>query len=122
MIYRMRIYSGVEKHVDAFNAFFNQQLLPVQLRHGARLVGRWHTEDDRVVAIWAYDSRDAYQQIQDAVSHDPESAIAKAIRNTLPQLFDSMQETLMVPTISDGSAHDSESYARLAPEMAGHPE
>lgn len=99
MIYRMRIYSGVAIHADAFNAFFNQHLLPVQLRHGARLVGRWHTEDDRIVAIWEYDSRDAYQRIQDAVARDPESARAKAVRTTLPQLFDSMHETLMESTV-----------------------
>jgi hypothetical protein len=99
MIYRMRIYSVAAKHVDTFNAFFNQHLLPIQLRHGARLVGRWHTEDDRVVAIWEYDSRDAYQRIHDAVVHDPDSAKAKAVRSKLPQLFDSMQETLMESTV-----------------------
>jgi len=102
MIYRMRVYSGVATHVDAFNAFFNQHLLPVQLRHGARLVGRWHTEDDRVVAIWEYDSREEYRRIQEAVVLDPDSASAKAIRDTLPQLFDSMQETLMVSTVLRG--------------------
>jgi hypothetical protein len=44
----------------------------VQLRHGARLVGRWETEDDRVVAIWEYDDRATYERIKAAVSQDPD--------------------------------------------------
>ena len=52
MIYRMRVYEVVRENLDRFNQFFKDHLLPTQLRHGARLVGRWSTEDDRVVAIW----------------------------------------------------------------------
>ena len=49
MLYRMRIYSAVPENLAAFHEFFRDYLLPVQLRHGARLVGRWQTEDSRVV-------------------------------------------------------------------------
>ena len=52
MIYRMRTYQAVPESIERFNAFFEEHLLPTQLRHGARLVGRWSTEDGRIVAIW----------------------------------------------------------------------
>jgi hypothetical protein len=63
----MRIYSGVS-NIDAFNTFFLNYLLPNQMKHGARLIGRWQTETNRVVAIWEYDSHEAYQRISDLPS------------------------------------------------------
>jgi hypothetical protein len=54
-------------------------------------VGGWQTEDDRIVAIW--EGHEAHRRIQDAVIQDPDSATARAIRSTLPPLFDSTQET-----------------------------
>jgi hypothetical protein len=96
----MRIYSGVAPNVDAFNAFFFHYLLPNQTKHGARLVGRWQTEDDRIVAIWAYDSRDAYERIEDEVRRDPLAAEARSMRESLPRLYESVEETFMVPTVS----------------------
>ena len=99
MIYRLRIYEGIHANVVAFNSFFEQYLLPIQIRHGARLIGRWQTEDDRIVAVWEYDSRERYEQIQAAVRSDPESAKAQEIRKTLPALFRSTQETFMESTI-----------------------
>ena len=47
MIYRMRTYVAVPEQLDAFNSFFLDRLLPIQLHHGARLVGRWVSEDSR---------------------------------------------------------------------------
>ena len=100
MIYRMRTYDGVKANVAAFNAFFANHLLPVQMRHGARLIGRWRTEDDRIVAVWEYDSRERYEQIQAAVRADPDSAKAQETRKALPTLYRSMQETFMESTVS----------------------
>lgn len=51
MIYRMRICQAVSGKLPTFHDFFRTFLRPVQLRHGARLIGRWETEDCRVVAI-----------------------------------------------------------------------
>jgi hypothetical protein len=56
----MRIYESVRGNLPLFHEFFLSHLLPVQLRHGARLVGRWETEDGRVVAVWEYDDLAAY--------------------------------------------------------------
>jgi hypothetical protein len=100
MIYRMRIYEGVRPNVAVFNSFFEQYLLPVQVRHGARLVGRWQTEDDRIVAVWEYDSREYYEQAQAAVRRDPDSVKAQEFRRTLPNLYRTMQETFMESTVT----------------------
>ena len=76
VIYRMRIYDTVSENLQLFHEFFRTYLLPVQLRHGARLVGRWEAHDGRVIAVWEYDDRAAYEHIDAAVRSDPDSSIA----------------------------------------------
>jgi hypothetical protein len=95
----MRIYQAVPENLAAFHEFFRTHLLPVQLRHGARLVGRWQTEDDRVVAVWEYDDRAAYERIEAAVRADEDSARARAARAALPPLMTSTDETFMASTL-----------------------
>lgn len=86
MIYRMRIYRAAEDNIDIFNKFFNERLLPVQLKYGARIVGRWQTSDFRIVAIWEYDDEESYESIQARVRVDSDSIAAQAYRKTLPQM------------------------------------
>lgn len=95
LMYRMRTYRAVPENLPVFHAFFRDWLLPVQLRHGARLVGRWETENHRVVAVWEYDSREAYERIDAAVRADPDSRRAQHRRATLPPLFTSREEVFM---------------------------
>jgi hypothetical protein len=95
----MRIYQAVPENLPVFHQFFNEYLLPVQLKHGARLVGRWETEDSRIVAIWEYDSLVSYEEIQAAVRDDPASHAAQAYRQTLPQLFTEFEEVFMTSTV-----------------------
>ena len=95
----MRIYKAVPEGIDSFNRFFNERLLPVQLRHGARLIGRWQTEDHRIVAVWEYDSKESYERIQQAVRSDPDSAAAQRYRReNLQELFLEQEEAFMVST------------------------
>jgi hypothetical protein len=75
--------------------------LPVQLRHGARLIGRWEAEDGRVIAVWEYDDRDAYERINAAVRADPDSMRARQHRADLPPLITAQQETFMVSTTGE---------------------
>jgi hypothetical protein len=97
----MRIYQAVPENLEAFHEFFRTHLLPVQLRHGARLAGRWQTQDDRVVAVWEYDDRAAYERIEAAVRADPDSARSRAVRAALPPLMTSTDETFMTSTLTD---------------------
>jgi NIPSNAP len=100
MLYRMRIYQAVRENLPVFHDFFRAFLLPVQLRHGARLVGRWETEDHRVVAIWEYDDRAAYERIEAAVRDDPDSQHAQNYRGGLPALMTVAEEVFMSSTVS----------------------
>jgi hypothetical protein len=98
MLYRMRIYEAVPENLPIFHEFFRSHLLPVQLRHGARLVGRWETEDTRVVAVWQYDDRAAYERIEQAVRQDPDSHRAQEHRARLPPLINTQEEVFMHST------------------------
>ena len=100
MVYRLRIYRAVPEKLAAFHQFFREHLLPVQLRHGARLVGRWETEDARVVAIWEYDSAEAYENVRRAVSADPDAVRAQQHRRALDPLFTECEEVMMVSTLA----------------------
>ncbi|MFF3226130.1 NIPSNAP family protein [Nocardia suismassiliense] len=95
MIYRMRTYTAVRENLGIFHHFFRTHLLPVQLRHGARLVGRWESEDGRVIAVWEYDDRAAYERVQAAVAVDPATRAAQELRRGLPDLFIEKDEVFM---------------------------
>jgi NIPSNAP len=95
----MRIYHAVPENLPVFHEFFRTCLLPVQLRHGARLVGRWETEDARVIAVWEYDDRAAYERIEGAVRGDRDSAAARQRRSELPPLIVSQEEVFMTATV-----------------------
>jgi hypothetical protein len=88
--------------LPVFHDFFRTYLLPVQLRHGARLAGRW-AEDGRVVAIWEYNDAAAYEQIQAAVRADPDSQRARGHRAHLPLLITATEEVFMSSTIHAAS-------------------
>src|SRR5689334_7039671 len=100
----MRIYQAVPENLPAFNEFFRRWLLPLQQRHGARLVGRWESEDGRVVAVWEYDDRAAYQRIESAVRRDPDLILAQQHRALLPPIITSKEEVFMSDTLPPGAA------------------
>jgi|SRR6187399_1134300 len=100
MIYRMRTYTGVSANVEAFNDLFATYLLPNQLKHGARLIGRWQTDSDKIVAVWEYASREDYDRIEEAVRRDPLREKAQRRLAKLPKLYETMEETFMVSTLA----------------------
>jgi hypothetical protein len=91
----MQLYQAVEENLAIFHDYFRRHLLPVQLRHGARLVGRWETEDGRVIAVWEYDDRESYERIQAAVAADPATRWAEELRRELPPFFTERDEVFM---------------------------
>lgn len=101
MIFRCRMYRVAPGKLEAFNAFFLTRLLPVQRRYGAKLVGRWGSDDGNVLlALWAYESVEAYQRIQSRVGSDPDSAEAQAYRREhLNPLYTETEEWLMTSTV-----------------------
>lgn len=105
MIYRVRIYQAVRENLQVFHDFFRTHLLPVQLAHGARLVGRWEAEDGRVMAVWEYDDRASYERIEASVRADPRSRAAQLRRTELPPLFTSREEIFMTDTRRTSGGH-----------------
>lgn len=74
MFYRRKFYRVKSEFVESLNAHFNRTNLPNQLKHGARLVGRWmrDNQDDtfEIFAIWEYDSYEDYVKIEMNLRND----------------------------------------------------
>ncbi|WP_316569402.1 NIPSNAP family protein [Neobacillus sp. YIM B06451] len=76
MFFRRKFYIVKNEFVEVFNKHFNETNLPNQLKHGARLVGRWMVPNDEntteIFAIWEYDNYEKYQEIEANVRSDRE--------------------------------------------------
>lgn len=74
MIYRRKAYKVDPSIVNEFNRHFNENLLPIQVKYGARLVGRWmRKESDEITeifAMWEYDNHEQYEEIEAKVGRD----------------------------------------------------
>lgn len=74
MFYRRKFYTVKSEFVQKFNEHFNNTNLPNQLKHGARLVGRWMKDNKdntvEIFAIWEYDSYESYIAIEDNIKGD----------------------------------------------------
>ena len=71
MIYRKKTYEIDSSFLQAFNDFFHTYLLPIQWKHGAKLIGRWVTDGQKhITEIWEYESYDAYETIEAKVHRD----------------------------------------------------
>ena len=101
MIFRLRQYKVTPGHIDTFNSFFRERLLPVQKRYGACLIGRWQTGNGGcVTALWAYDNIEQYESIQAKVSIYPDSIEAQKFRRAnLKSMIIESEEKFMVSTI-----------------------
>jgi len=78
LFYRRKYYIVKNEFVDIFNAHFNENNLPNQLRHGSRLIGRWMIPKDEetteIFAIWEYDSYEDYLKVENSVRSDEAQA------------------------------------------------
>jgi 8-oxo-dGTP diphosphatase len=96
----MRTYEVAPGRLAAFTEFFEEHLLSVQLRHGARLVGRWATADGgRVISLWVYDDADHLAAVEQLVRDDPASLVAVRRRIELEPLVFSTEEMLLDSTV-----------------------
>ncbi|WP_156889549.1 NIPSNAP family protein [Paenibacillus harenae] len=79
MFYRRKFYIVKNEFVDIFNTHFNETNLPNQIKHGARLIGRWmipnHNSTTEIFAIWEYDSYEKYKEIETNIRGDSEHII-----------------------------------------------
>lgn len=103
MIYRMRIYKPDTAQLETCHKVFYESVLPVHQKHGARLVGRWQSEDGRIVVLWEYDSRDDCERIQKAVHADVQSKRSEEARRAQGLLGADREEWLMISTSEKGT-------------------
>jgi len=101
MLFRERRYRVAPGRLAAFNTFFLHYLLPVQVRHGATLVGCWQTDDGAaVVTLWAYRDQVAYHAVEAAVRADPDAAAAQRHRRAhLDPLVLGTEERFLTSTV-----------------------
>lgn len=102
MIFRLRQYKVEAGKIDVFNSFFKDYLLPVQQRHGAKLIGRWQTNNgSQIAALWVYDNQEHYKTTQENVRNDPDAAKAQEHRKAnLNPLFTEKEEAFMTSTVA----------------------
>lgn len=74
MFYRRKFYIVKNDFVEQFNKHFQSTNLPNQLKYGARLIGRWMTENNdnttEIFAVWEYNSYNAYLEIEKNIKSD----------------------------------------------------
>jgi len=99
MLYRRKQYTINPEMYDTFNHFFYTYLLPNQLTHGAKLIGRWGNESKtEILAIWAYQDRADYERVDAAIRASDLHVTAQNYRKTLPPLFVTSSEGFMEST------------------------
>lgn len=99
LIYRRQTYRVCPDRAHAFTSFFHDHLLPLQRKHGGRLVGRWVTEDCKeVMALWEYRDREECEEIEQRIRADKDHVVAQARRAELEPLFESSHQDFLTPT------------------------
>ena len=99
MFYRREIIKTTPDKIRVFNEFFHHYLLPNQIKNGAKLIGRWITEDQHeIVAIWEYPSYDEYVKIEKRVQKDEWQKLEHTQRLKIGKLNLNSYEDFLSPT------------------------
>jgi ADP-ribose pyrophosphatase YjhB (NUDIX family) len=96
MICKRETYRVLPEKVNEFNKFFDEYLLPNQIKNGAKLIGRWVTETkDEIIALWEYPSYEEYLKIEERVRNDKMHQRAQSQIQKLGNLYlDNRQDFL----------------------------
>ena len=99
MFYRKKTYDIVPDKLGLFNGFFHKYLYPNQMKHGAKLVGRWVNETEtEITAIWEYRSEEHYRGIEESIRKTEMHFKAQEKRAELGKLFYESKEEFLTPT------------------------
>lgn len=92
--------------LEEFNSFFHKYLYPNQMKHGAKLVGRWVNDSkDEILAIWEYKNIEHYQNIEDKIKNSDLHQTAKEKRKELGDLYIESNQDFLTSTASPASYH-----------------
>ncbi|MET3289375.1 UNVERIFIED_CONTAM: 8-oxo-dGTP diphosphatase [Brevibacillus sp. OAP136] len=104
MIFRRKTYKIKPELAGRFHDFFHTYLYPNQVKHGAKLVGRWVNEaQDEVVAIWEYRDKAHYEAIEHAIRNSALHQEAQQKRHELPDLYVEAKQDFLLSTAASGS-------------------
>jgi 8-oxo-dGTP diphosphatase len=116
MFYRKKSYKVLPEKVQVFNKFFHTLLYPNQLKHGAKLVGRWVNESqDEITAIWEYESMKQYRHIEEKIRETELHKLAQQKRKELGELFIESHQEFLTPT---GNYHDPQHIVSVSGYIA----
>jgi 8-oxo-dGTP diphosphatase len=58
-------YQAKPGRLDDINRFFHTHIYPIQIKNGAKLIGRWVNDTkDEILVIWEYSSKEQYKRIE----------------------------------------------------------
>lgn len=99
MLYRRKTYRIRPEKLDAFTDFFHTYLYPNQVRHGAKLVGRWVSDaQDEIVAIWEYENMEQYEQIEQMIRKSELHQLAKEKQQEIGELYLESKQDFLTST------------------------
>lgn len=121
MLYRRKTYEIDPAVYEVFTNFFHTYLLPNQLTHGAKLLGRWVNEEKtEIMALWAYRDREHYEEVEQGIRASEMHQQAQETRKSLPRLFITSNETFFTPTGNYESSKHSVSVSGYIVNDEGH--
>lgn len=104
MIFRRKTYKIKPEKLADFNTFFEEYLYPNQLKHGAKLVGRWvSSNQDEIVAIWEYETMEHYESIESKIRDSELHQKAKKKRQELGELYLSSHQDYLTSTVNQAA-------------------
>lgn len=99
MFYRRERYLIQSKDVGTFNQFFDEYLLPVQVKNGAKLVGRWINEsEDEFLTIWEYPNYEEFVKIEERIKRDKMYLQMQEQQRKLGRLYTQKVEDILTST------------------------
>jgi 8-oxo-dGTP diphosphatase len=106
MIYRRKTYKIKPEKLNEFNDFFHSYLYPNQIKHGAKLIGRWVTDSkDEITAIWEYKSIEQYEKIEEQIRNSELHEKAKKRRLQLGDLYIESKQDFLTSTAAPFTYH-----------------
>lgn len=99
MIVRRKTYKINQERLEAFNDFFHHYLYPNQIKHGAKLLGRYVNDSQtEIMALWEYESIEQYELIEEKIRNSELHQKAKARRQELGNLYIESFQEFFTPT------------------------
>ncbi|WP_233434970.1 NUDIX domain-containing protein [Mesobacillus jeotgali] len=103
MFFQRKTYRIKPDNLNDINNFFHNNVYPVHIKNGAKLIGRWVNETkDEILVIWEYTSMEQYERIDDLLKNSNPYNIAM---KNLKGFYTEAKENLMSSTAPYPSAY-----------------